>query len=66
MTTKIAQSNVQQDNISIDWLSDVDTVTAAATNGQALIWNSTTQKWQPGSVASGGSQELNSFLLIGA
>ena len=64
MTTKIAQSNVQQDNISIDWLSDVDTVTAAPTTGQALVWNSTTQKWVPGNVVT--SQELSSFLLMGA
>ena len=53
MTTKVRQSTVQQDNISIDWLSDVDTATVAATNGQALVYNTATAKWQPGSVASG-------------
>ena len=64
MTTKIAQSNVQQDNISIDWLSDVDTVTAAPTTGQALVWDTVTSKWIPGNVVT--SQELSSFLLMGA
>lgn len=54
MTTKVRQSTVQQDNIKIDWLSDVDTSTAAPTNGQALVYNSTTTKWEPGSVASSG------------
>ncbi len=43
----------------IDDLSDVDTSTAAPTNGQALVWDSTASKWEPGTV-SGGSSYANS------
>jgi hypothetical protein len=39
---------------SINALSDVDTVTAAPTNGQALVWNSVRSNWEPGTVAGGG------------
>jgi hypothetical protein len=39
---------------SINALSDVDTVTSAPTNGQALVWNSAGSKWLPGTVAGGG------------
>jgi hypothetical protein len=39
---------------SINALSDVDTVSVAPTNGQALVWNSGSSRWVPGSVASGG------------
>jgi len=38
---------------SIDALSDVDTTTSAPTNGQALVWNSATSLWEPGTVSSG-------------
>ena len=37
---------------SINALSDVDTATSAPTNGQGLIWNSTTSQWVPGNVAA--------------
>lgn len=36
----------------IDVLSDVDTTTAAPTNGQVLVWNGT--NWVPGTAASAG------------
>ena len=39
---------------SIDKLDDVDTSTVAPTNGQALVWDNTAQKWEPGTVSSGG------------
>ena len=39
---------------SINALSDVDTVTAAPSNGQALVWNSVRSNWEPGTVAGGG------------
>lgn len=55
MTTKVRQSTIQQDNISIDWLSDVDTSTAAPTNGQALVYQTSTTKWVPGNVSSGNA-----------
>ena len=35
---------------SIDDLSDVDTSTAAPTDGQALVWNNTNSEWEPGDV----------------
>ncbi len=35
---------------SINALSDVDTATSAPSNGQGLIWNSTTSQWVPGNV----------------
>lgn len=38
---------------SINSLSDVNT-TAAPTDGQALIWNSATSNWIPGTVSGGG------------
>jgi hypothetical protein len=39
---------------SINSLADVDTVSVAPTSGQALVWNSGTSKWVPGSVSGGG------------
>jgi hypothetical protein len=39
---------------SINALNDVDTATTAPSNGQALVWNSTTSQWEPGTVAGGG------------
>ena len=39
-------------NIGINTFSDVDTQTAAPTNGQALIWDSTAGKWEPGNAAT--------------
>ncbi len=38
---------------SIDDLTDVDTSTAAPSDGEGLIWNGTDSKWIPGSVSSG-------------
>ena len=39
---------------SIDDLSDVDTSTAAPTDGQALVWNNTNSEWEPGDVGIDG------------
>lgn len=39
---------------SIDALSDVNTSSVAPTNGQALVWESSTSQWKPGTVAGGG------------
>ena len=39
---------------SIDKLDDVDTSTVAPTDGQALLWDNTAQKWEPGTVSGGG------------
>ena len=42
-----ADSAVQPTD-SIDVLSDVDTSTVAPTDGQALVWDNTNSKWEPG------------------
>jgi hypothetical protein len=42
---------------AIDDLTDVDTSTTAPTNGQALVWNSTNNEWEPGTVSGGGSSQ---------
>lgn len=40
-------------NVSaINDLSDIDTSTTAPTDGQALVWEQATGKWEPGSVAT--------------
>lgn len=39
---------------TINDLNDVDTVTTAPSNGQALIWDSTVSQWKPGTVSGGG------------
>lgn len=43
-------------NLSIDLLQDVDTTTPP-TNGQVLVWNSTTNVWEPGTVATSNAPE---------
>lgn len=40
---------------SIDKLTDVDTSTVAPTDGQALVWDNTAGKWEPGTVAAASS-----------
>lgn len=45
---------------SIDDLSDVDTSTVAPTDGQALTWDNTAGKWEPGTVAGGAVDSVNS------
>jgi hypothetical protein len=39
---------------SINALSDVDTVSSAPTNGQSLVWNSSSSQWTPQTVSGGG------------
>lgn len=41
-------------NAGIDLLTDVDTTTTPPTNGQALLWNTPSSQWKPGTVAAGG------------
>lgn len=50
---------------SIGDLSDVDTTTAAPTDGQALIWDSVGSEWVPGDVAAsgGGGSSLGGIAL---
>ena len=40
---------------SIDDLSDVDTTTAAPTDGQALVWDNSASKWEPATISSGSN-----------
>jgi len=42
----------------IDDLTDVDTSTTAPTNGQCLVWDSTTSNWIPGTISGGGGSSL--------
>jgi hypothetical protein len=39
---------------SVNALSDVDTATTAPTNGQALVWESASSLWKPGTISGGG------------
>lgn len=47
-------STVSLSGFSINALSDVDTATVAPTNGQALVWESASSQWKPGTVSGGG------------
>ncbi len=38
---------------SINALNDVDTATSPPSNGEGLIWNSTSGNWEPGTVSAG-------------
>lgn len=49
---------------SIDALSDVDTTTAAPTDGQALVWSAAGAKWLPGTVSGGGGGTLASRAAV--
>ena len=51
---------------SINALSDVDTVTASPSNGQALVWNSVRSNWEPGTVAGSGSGTVTSTSVVSA
>lgn len=43
----LTQAGADLATTSIDALSDVDTTTAAPTDGQVLIWNNVDSEWQP-------------------
>lgn len=43
---------------SLDDLTDVDTTTAAPSNGQALVYDSGAGLWEPGTVSGGGALAL--------
>ena len=49
---------VDLNETSINQLSDVDTVSVAPTNGQALVYNTTSGVWAPGTVAASGGGNL--------
>lgn len=46
---------------ALSGLSDVNVTTPAPTNGQALVYNSSSSKWVPGTVSSGGGVGTGSF-----
>ncbi len=51
---------------TIDDIGDVNTTTITPTNGQALVWNETDNKWIPGDVqVSGGSVTIDSINDLG-
>lgn len=47
-------STVSLASFSVNALSDVDTASVAPTNGQALVWESASSQWKPGTVSGGG------------
>ena len=51
---------------SIDSFMDVDTSTVPPTNGQALLWSSGNNKWQPASVGAGIGLSTRSSVAIGS
>ena len=54
-------------NTYIDGLLDVDTTTTAPTNGQALVWNSGSNKWIPGTISTSSVTEtLTNKTIAGA
>jgi hypothetical protein len=54
-------STVSLSGFSIDALSDVDTSSVAPTNGQALVWESASSLWKPGTVSGGGGSSNITF-----
>ena len=54
-------------NLRLSSLSDVDLVTTAPSNGQVLAYSTSSSKWAPSSVGSGGagSKYDNQYLLTG-
>ena len=55
---KLGNSAIASGNLSISNLSDVNTITTAPVNGQALVWDSASGFWKPGSVSPGGIGEV--------
>lgn len=45
--------------------TDVDYSPRTATNGQALVWNSETKKWEPGTVAGGSGSGIVETIVAG-
>ena len=52
--SNVINSTVSLSGFSINALSDVDTATTTPTNGQALVWESASSLWKPGTVSGGG------------
>ncbi|QIN96833.1 putative tail fiber-like protein [Synechococcus phage S-N03] len=61
------QSSISLANIgsnSVDNLSDVDISTVAPTNGQTLVWNSGDGEFQPGSLPTAASLNLDDLITL--
>ena len=56
----VAQKWVNSRIASINEIQDVDTSTAAPTNGQTLVWDNTNSLWKPGTISSGLTTLLSS------
>jgi len=54
--SNVINSTVSLSGFSINALSDVDTATTTPTNGQALVWESASSQWKPGTVSGGGTR----------
>jgi len=52
--SNVINSTVSLSGFSVNALSDVDTTTVAPTNGQALVWESASSQWKPGTISGGG------------
>lgn len=46
-------SSVDLNDVSVDNLSDVDTTSVPPTNGQSLVWSSSSGVWAPATITSG-------------
>lgn len=65
--SNVAASTISSSNLvafSIDFLSDVDTVTASPSDGQALIWSSSGSEWVPGNVATSGTAADDENIIL--
>jgi len=51
-------------SLSIDELSDVDTTTAAPSNGQVLAWDSVNGVWAPSAAGGSGDVNQNAFASV--
>ena len=70
----LTQAGADLASTSIDALADVDTTTAAPTDGQVLIWNNVDGEWQPGNTISdvvsdttpqlGGNLDVNGNYIV--
>jgi len=49
---------------AIDDLTDVDTTTAAPTDGQALVWDNAASKWEPGTVGGSSKTLLSTVISV--
>jgi len=57
-------SQYQAAQIGVDDMSDVDTTTAAPTDGQVLTWVDANGQWEPADAAGGGGDPLFSFVTV--